>query len=124
MAIAEYSLEFFNRTRVVRVTEDRYQYDVVRDQEVGVARRKAIEIACGSAFATDHTGHRYCDDLKRAIVCVLHSSSSPEVVLKDLVVCVCGIVFDCADNRAWANETRDVIDVAVGVVSDDAFVQP
>ena len=47
-----------------------------------------------------------------------------QIVLKDLVVLVLRIFFDRRHDRCGADESGQVVDVAVGVVAGNSFAEP
>ena len=68
--------------------------------------------------------HRERFDFERAAVLIAHRAEAREVVLKDFVIHVGGIVLDDGDDRVGRDEAREVVDVSVGVVAGDAVAEP
>src|SRR5690606_17777948 len=101
---------------IVRIVERGHYHHTVRDVEVRVARRQALAI--------HHYGARIGERFNSQAMLACSKLETAEVVCRTSVVLVCGIRFVRKYDGARINETRDVVHVAVGVVSNTPLAQP
>ena len=123
-AVRKQTLESFDRSTVIGVTEDREKYDAVGNVKVCVAGRQSIEISSTGACSTDSAGHRQRYDFERTPVRVGHGPEPREIVLQYFIVGVGRIIFAGAHDNVWRNEASDVVDMPVSVVSKDTLAEP
>ena len=62
--------------------------------------------------------------MRRPALFVAHLAQPHQVVAQRLVVLVPRVVLDDGDDRVLLDEAGEVVDVAVGVVADDAVAEP
>jgi len=103
---------------VIEVVEGGDQDDAVSDVEVGVAGGEAL------ALKEDGAGHGERDDFKLLALQVAGLVKALEVLSQREVVFVRGVGFYGGDDLVLGDEAGDVIDVAVGVVSGTATMEP
>src|SRR5262249_54059658 len=108
----EATLNNLQSALIVGVTENRNDYDRVANVKVGVARREA------RTAIPDVTGHWELQDFQT------EAHKFVVVLFQYGIVLIGGIVFERAKHSVFADEARDVIDVAVCVVANDAFAEP
>ena len=92
--------------------------DFVRDVEVRVAGGEAL------AVLFDITGRGQIDDAPRFSLRIAQGGEASTVLAQEGVVFVGGVFLDNGDHRVRVDETGQVVDVAVGVVADNAFAEP
>ena len=90
----------------------------VGDVEVGVGGREALVVV------EDEVGHGHLDDGGLFAVGQTAAAEHLEVALQGLVVLVPGVVLDDGEDGVGGYEAREVVDMAVGVVADDAVAKP
>ncbi len=90
----------------------------VGDVEVGIARRQP------SSFVHDGRRHRQLEHLERAAVGEARPVEPLAILGQRLVVFVAAVGLDDRDDEVFGDEAREVVDVAVGVVADDAVTEP
>ena len=100
------------------IVEGRHEHDAVADVEVHVARRQTLSVE------EERPRQRNRDHPQRAPAQVAHCPQAPEVVGQRRVVVVAGVGFDGGHDGVRAHETRQVVDMAVRVVTGDAPAQP
>ncbi len=100
-----------------RIGERRRKHAGICDVEVRIASRQP------QAFAHDLLRHWQRNDFNRATV-NFHCLQAREIFLKWLVIFVVTIFFDDRHNRSFGNKTREIVDVAIGIVAGDAVAKP
>ena len=103
---------------VARVVEGRHQNHPVGNVKVRIARRQPCPLE------DDRPGHRQLDDLERLAVLVSRGLQAFEVRPERLVILVRRILLDDKDHGRRVDEPGQVIDMPVGVVAGDPFVEP
>ena len=90
----------------------------VGDVEIGVGGRKSLIVV------EDDVRHREFDDGGLLAVGKATTVEHLEVFLKGLIVLVPSILLYGGDDGVGCDKAREVVDVAVGVVTHDAVAQP
>ena len=103
---------------VVGVVEGGDEDDGVGDVEVGVAGGEAL------VFEEDGFGHGEFADVEGLAVEVAGLAEADEVFGEGQVIFVGGVGLDAGEDGVFPDEAGDVVDVAVGVVSGGAAVEP
>ena len=99
-------------TIVIGVSENRNNYRLVADIKVRVAGRQPC-------VPVSHvTRHWQLDDIQT------ETRQALIVIFQNFVVLIRGVVFECADDRVRIDKSRNVVDMAVGVVARDALAEP
>src|SRR5437660_12791044 len=106
------------RDAIVRVIEYGNENNAIRDVEVAVASGQA------PAFEDDGRRHEQLNDLEAFAVLIGRGLEPAEILCERVVVFVVPVGLDHRDDLAGRDETRDVVDVTVGIVACDTTSQP
>ncbi len=117
-AVGEELAERVQGDAVVGVGESWDEDEAVGDVEICVARGEALVVE------NYGRGHREGDDTEWLAVLIGCGAEAGEIFVEDFVVVIGGIGLDCSEDRVFRDEAGDVVDVAVGVIADDAAVEP
>src|ERR1700677_2880399 len=103
---------------IVRIVEQRHQHDAIRDIKIGVAGRQL------TALEYNRTGHRNLNNLKFLSVRSTGIFQPAQIGVQRHVIFGPLIPFDHGDYGIRSDETGDVIDVSMSVVTGDAAIEP
>src|SRR5919106_2498936 len=118
LAIREQVLQDAQGFGVVGIIEYRNQHDLVGDVEIRIARRQT------RAFAINGARTRQSYDGQLFTVLILSVLETLVVFLQITVIVVLWVRFDDTHHCRWIDKSRDVVDMAVGIVADDTFAKP
>src|SRR5581483_3663428 len=118
VALGEQIREDVEGYAIVRVVEHRDQHNAVCDVEVGVGRWQTL------AAEDYRSGHREFNDVELAAVLVGEGFEPANIVGERFVVRVVLVRLNYGDDRVLGDEPRNVIHVAVRVVTGNAAVEP
>jgi hypothetical protein len=88
----------------------RHEHAAIDDKEVGVAGR---EVTFREA---DRLGQGQLDDLEAAAVAKSRFAEPSEILRQGKMVGRCAVVLGNGNKRAWCDEAREVVDMAVGII--------
>ena len=117
-AIGELPAKNFHHGAIGRVFELRHNDGSVGDVEVAIAGRQSL------AVVKNRPRHRQRDDFQRLAVLIGHVLEPFNVPTQRSVIEIVGILFPSRHHGARTDETSQLVDVPVGVVSFDTFAKP
>ena len=103
---------------IVRIVEHRYQQNAIRDVEIRIARGQA------ASLENDWARHGKLDDVEWLAILIVCGLKTTKIVPQRFVIRIFRIVLDHGDDGVRRDEPREVIDVAVSIVAEDAAAQP
>jgi hypothetical protein len=103
---------------IVRIVERWNQNQLVRNVKIRVARREAL------AIEVYGVRHWQSPNPEGAAILILHLPQQRQIFLQRLVIHFGRVFFDDRNDSRRIHETREIVDVAVRVVSGDAILQP
>ncbi len=106
------------RLTVVGIIEGGNQHQPIRDVEIGIACRQPLPLK------HNRSRHRQLDDVVGMPIWSACVVQPLQIFLQRQMVLVLRIRLRNSDDRQRTNKTRDVVDVAMGIVSRDAAVHP
>src|SRR5579859_2519015 len=103
------------RNAIVWIIEHRDEDEFVGDVKISVTGREPLPVKKNGC------GHGKCLDAQSVSVLIFRGFEQGKIFLQRGIIRVGWIFFDDGDHRCWINETREIVYVAVGVVSGNAI---
>lgn len=117
-AVGEESLEDVGGLVVGEATVGGEDDFAIGNVEVGIGGREALVVV------EDDVGHGKLHDGGLLAVGETAAVEHLEVLLQGFVVLIPGVLFDDGDDGVGRDEAREVVDMTVGVIADNAFTEP